>query len=115
MSSETMLVKHLYDSFNDRDIDGALRLMHPSVVWANGLDGGYVYGHAGVRTYWVQQWTMVDSRAEPLEISIGETGQARVDVHVTARTLSGDVLFDTRAVHLFEIEDGLIHRFDICK
>ena len=114
MSSETMLVK-LYESFNNRDIDAALTAMHPSIVWANGLDGGDVYGHAGVRSYWVRQWTMVDSRAEPLEISIGETGRARVDVHVTARTLSGDVLFDTRAVHLFEIEDGLIHRFAIRK
>jgi hypothetical protein len=112
MSSETMLVK-LYESFNTRDIDAALTAMHPSIVWANGLDGGYVYGHAGVRSYWVRQWAIVDSRAEPLEISIGETGRARVDVHVTARTLSGDVLFDTRAVHLFEIEDGLIHRFNI--
>lgn len=114
MSGETMLLKRLYERFNNRDIDAALATMHPSIVWANGLEGGYVHGHAGVRGYWTRQWATVDSRAEPIEFSMGENGQIRVDVHLTARTLSGDLLFDRRAVHVFEIEDGLIQRFDIC-
>ena len=56
---------------------------------------------------------MVDSRAEPVAFSISEYGQTRVEVHVTARTPSGDLLFDQGAVRVFEIADGLIHRFDI--
>ncbi len=110
MSSKTMLVKRLYEYFNNRDIDAALTTMHPCVVWANGLDGGYVYGHAEVRSYWVRQWAMV----EPVAFSISGCGQTRVEVHVTARTPSGGLLFDKGAVHAFEITDGLIHRFDIC-
>ena len=98
MSSKTMLVKRLYEYFNNRDIDAALTTMHPCVLWANGLDGGYVYGHAGVRSYWVRQWGMVDSRTEPVAFSISEYGQTRVEVHVTARTPSGNLLVDQGAV-----------------
>lgn len=113
MSSETNLLRHLYERFNARDIAAALMTMHPSVVWANGLDGGYVYGHDGVRSYWTRQWATMNSRAEPTAFSIDEAGRTHVDVHLTARGLRGDLLFDTRAVHVFEIEDGLIRRFDI--
>jgi len=113
MSSETELLEHLYDRFNARDMEAALATMHPAVVWANGLDGGYVYGHSGVRTYWTRQWATMDSRAEPIDFSIGETGTVHVEVHLTARDSSGNLLFDTRAAHVFQIEDGLIRRFDI--
>jgi hypothetical protein len=44
---------------------------------------------------------------------IGEDGRACVEVHVTARDLNANVLFDEKAGHVFQIEDGLIRRFDI--
>jgi hypothetical protein len=50
---------------------------------------------------------MMDSRAEPIRFSIGEDGTAHVEVHVTARGLNGHVLFDEKAGHVFQIEDGL--------
>ena len=34
---------------------------------------------------------------------------------MTARDLNGNVLFDEKAGHVFQIEDGLIRRFDIRK
>ena len=57
----------------------------------------------------------MDSRAEPIGFSIGEDGTANVEVHVTARDLNGNVLFAEKAGHVFQIEDGLIRRFDIRK
>jgi hypothetical protein len=71
MPSDTELLERLYDSFNARDIGAALATMHPDVVWANGLEGGHVHGHDGVRDYWTRQWAMMDSHAEPSGFSIG--------------------------------------------
>lgn len=113
MSGNRELLERLYDRFNTRDMEAVLATMHRDVMWANGLEGGHVHGHDGVRDYWMRQWAMMDSRAEPTGFSIRTDGTAEVDVHLTARDLDGNVLFDTKGVHVFQIEDGLIRRFDI--
>ncbi|MGH6736658.1 MAG: nuclear transport factor 2 family protein [Methyloceanibacter sp.] len=115
MTNAKRLLERLYDRFNARDLDTALAFMHPDVVWANGLEGGHVEGRDGVREYWTRQWAMMDSRAEPAGFSIGGDGTAHVEVHLTARDHDGKVLFDEIAGHVFQIEDGLIRRFDIQK
>jgi hypothetical protein len=74
-------------------MDAVLATMHRDVMWANGLEGGHVYGHGGVGDYWTRQWAMMASRAEPIGFSLGADGTARVDVHLTARDLEGNVLF----------------------
>lgn len=107
------LLKHLYDRFNARDVEAALATMHRDVMWANGLEGGHVYGHDGVRDYWTRQWQTINSHAEPIDFSSGSGGTVDVEVHLTARDLEGKVLFDEMGVHAFQIEDGLIKRFDI--
>jgi len=113
MPSDTELLKRLYDRFNARDMEAALATMHRDVVWANGLEGGHVYGHEGVRDYWTRQWAMIDSRADPAGFSAGADGTIDVQVHLTARDLKGNLLFDTMGHHIFRIEDGLIKRFEI--
>jgi ketosteroid isomerase-like protein len=110
--SDKELLEHLYDRFNARDMEAVLATMHQDVVWANGLEGGHVYGHDGVCDYWTRQWAMIDSHAEPVGFSIAD-GTANVEVHLTARDLDGNVLFDKMGGHVFQIEDGLIRRFDI--
>jgi ketosteroid isomerase-like protein len=107
------LLRHLYDCFNAHDMEAVLATMHRDVVWANGLEGGHVYGHDGVRDYWTRQWAMMDSRAEPISFSAGANGTVDVEVHLTARDRKGNVLFDTKGGHIFRIENGLIKRFDI--
>ena len=113
MLNREQLLKRLYDAFNARDLEGALAMMHPDVVWANGLDGGHVHSREGVREYWKEQWKRMDSRAQPLAFHEGADGTTRVEVHLMARDSQGDVLFDTKAGHVFRIEEGLIRRFDI--
>ena len=39
--------------------------------------------------------------------------QQDVEVHLTARDLKGNLLFDHMGGHIFRIENGLIRRFDI--
>ena len=113
MPGDIELLKHLYDRFNARDMEAVLATMHPDGVWANGLEGGYVHGHDGVRHYWTQQWATIDPHAKPLGFATGADGTVDVEVHLTARDLEGNVLFDKGGVHAFRIEDGLICRFDI--
>jgi ketosteroid isomerase-like protein len=113
MPGDSELLEHLYDGFNARDMEAVLATMHRDVVWANGLEGGHVYGHNGVRDYWTRQWATIDSHVEPAGFSIGEDGTTDVEVHLTARDLKGNLLFDKMGVHIFRIEDGLIRRFDI--
>lgn len=113
MFSDTDLLQHLYDRFNARDMEAVLAHLHRDVVWANGLEGGHVYGHDGVRDYWTRQWATIDSRAEPTGFASGADGTVEVDVHLTARDLTGNLVFDKTGRHIFRIEDGLIMRFDI--
>jgi ketosteroid isomerase-like protein len=113
MPSGPELLKHLYDRFNVRDIEAVLATMHPDVVWANGMEGGHVHGHDGVRSYWTRQWAMIDPHVEPTGFSAGADGVFNVEVHQTVRDLRGNMLSDKAVGHIFRIEDGLIKRFDI--
>jgi len=105
-------LKLLYGAFNSRDIESALLLMQPDVVWANGIDGGYVHGTECVREYWLKQWSAIDSYVEILAVRQTTDRSASVDVHLTAFQLGGEKLFDTVARHVFYFQDGLIQRFE---
>jgi hypothetical protein len=113
MSPDEELLTQLYNGFNARDMESVLTKMHPEVVWANGMDGGYVYGRDGVRSYWTRQWAIIDPHVEPTGFSSGADGATKVEVHQTVRDLQGNVVIDKMVGHIFRIEDGLVVRFDI--
>lgn len=116
MSSEVKpreLLKRMYDNFNARDMEAVLAALHEDVVWANGMEGGYVHGRKGVRQYWTRQWAMIDPRVEPVGFTEESGGQVAVDAHQVVRDLNGNVLKDMMVGHVFQIENGLITRFDI--
>lgn len=104
---------HVYERFNARDMETVLAAMHEDVIWANGMDGGYVNGRDGVREYWTRQWAMVDPRVDPIGFSARSNGETVVRVHQVVRDLSGTLLLDHEVSHIFSIEDSLIKRFDI--
>jgi len=113
MPSDTELLKRLYDRFNARDMEAVLATMRKDVMWANGMEGGHVYGHDGVRSYWTRQWAKIDPHVEPTGFSAGADGAFNVEVHQTVRDLNGNMLSDKTVGHIFRIEDGRIKRFDI--
>jgi ketosteroid isomerase-like protein len=107
------LLRSAYKSFNARDLDSVLRTLHQEVDWPNGMEGGRVHGHAGVRDYWTRQWNLVDPHVEPVSFAAREDGRVAVTVHQTVRDMSGKVLMDQFVEHIYRIEDGLIVHMEI--
>ena len=107
------LLKRAYAAFNARDLDAALATMQPDVVWPNGMEGGVVHGHEGVRAYWTRQWGMIDPHVEPKTFTPDSSGRIVVGVRQVVRELSGKVLLDRMVEHVYTLKDGLIQTMDI--
>jgi hypothetical protein len=106
-------LQRAYTAFNARDIDGALATMSPDVVWPNGMEGGTVHGHEGVRAYWTRQWSMIDPHVDPVRFVEDESGRITVDVHQVVRDLTGKQLLNRMVQHVYTVRDGLIQSMDI--
>jgi ketosteroid isomerase-like protein len=88
--------------------------MHPEVDWPNAWEGGRVHGREAVAAYWQRQFEQISSRVEPLGFSREEDGSIVVDVHQVVRGVgSGEVVSDSRVVHRWRFEDGLVVRMDV--
>lgn len=118
--TNTQLIERIYGCFNARDIDGVLATLADDVAWANGMDGGHEHGRDAVRAYWTRQWALVSPHVEPVTIGERADGVVAVEVIQTIRDLDGRPLAgqshglkDKTVVHLFQIRDGRITRFDI--
>lgn len=112
-SAETELLKRAYTTFNARDMEGALATMQPDVEWPNGMEGGTVHGHEGVRAYWTRQWGMINPHVDPVSFATDDSGRVVVGVHQVVRDLSGAVLMDRMVEHVYSLQDGLIRSMDI--
>jgi hypothetical protein len=111
MQDESM--KAMYAAFNARDIDTVLAAMRPDVEWPNGMEGGRVHGHDGVREYWTRQWSMINPKVYPVKVSEDELGRVVVDVHQLVRNLEGVVVLDQMVRHVYVMQGGLIKSMDI--
>ena len=110
---ELTLLTEIYQNFNARHMHAVLARMHPDVEWANGMEGGHVYGVDAVRDYWTRQWATIDPHVEPLHIEPDAAGRFIVEVHQTVRDLEGNLLIDALVHHAYRIRNGLIERMDI--
>jgi ketosteroid isomerase-like protein len=120
MDREIELLERIYDRFNARDIDGVLAVLADDVVWANGMDGGYVHGREAVREYWTRQWSLVRPHVEPVGFHRTADGAILAEVRQSVRDLDGKPLQeqthglkDKTVGHLFRLRDGKVARFDI--
>jgi hypothetical protein len=113
MNATEQLLRDVYRAFNVRDVAAVLERMHPDVDWPNGMEGGRVRGHDGVREYWQRQWGIIDPKVEPLHVETDAAGLHVVTVHQVVRDLGGKVLLDRSVQHVYSIEGGLIRRMDI--
>jgi len=113
LSAEIALLKRIYTLFNKREIDEILEVMHADIQWPNGMEGGYVYGHEGIRSYWTRQWSMIDPHVDPVSFEEDSKGNIIVNVHQVVYDLNGNLLKDAMVQHIYSIENGLILRMEI--
>ncbi len=107
------MLRTMYSDFNARRIEAVLARMNPEVVWANGMEGGYVHGVDAVREYWQRQFAIIDPNVEPMSIDRDADGRFRVRVHQTVRDLEGKLVLDTEVRHFYTINTSFIERMDI--
>ena len=113
MSSNQQFLQNLYDAFNKREIETIISLMRPDVKWANGLEGGFVYGRDAVRKYWTNQFKDIQPELETLKFETDEKNRNVVTVHQIIRDLQGNLLADATVQQIFTIENGLISLYEI--
>ena len=113
MSSNQQFLQNLYDAFNKREIETIISLMRPDVKWANGLEGGFVYGRDQVREYWTNQFKDIQPELETLKFETDEKNRNVVTVHQIIRDLQGNLLADATVQQIFTIENGLISLYEI--
>lgn len=113
MSSNQQFLQNLYDAFNKREIETIISLMRPDVKWANGVEGGFIYGREAVREYWINQSKSIQVQLETLKFEMDENNRNVVTVHQIIRDLQGNLLADATVQQIFTIEDGLISLYEI--
>jgi ketosteroid isomerase-like protein len=107
------LLRRTYAAFNARNIDAALAMMSSDVVWPNGMEGGVVRGHKGIREYWTRQWGLINPKVEPLTIREEADGRFDVEVQQLVKDLEGKVLVDRVIHHVYRLRRGLIESMEI--
>jgi hypothetical protein len=112
MQSTEDLFIELYDNFNARRIEKVITQMAENVKWANGMEGGFVYGHEGVREYWLRQFKLISSRVTPLKISQAGN-KVVIDVRQVVHDTEGKLLMDEQVQHIFTYENGKVCEFQI--
>lgn len=113
MISNQQFLQNLYDAFNKREIETIIWLMRPDVKWANGVEGGFVYGRDRVREYQTNQFKDIQPKLETLKFETDDNNRNIVTVHQIIRDLQGNLLADATVEQIFTIEDGLISLYEI--
>ena len=113
MSSNRQFLQNLYDAFNKREIETIISFMRPDVKWANGVEGGFVYGRDAVREYWLDQFKNIQAKLKTLKFETDENNRNVVTVHQVIEDLQGNLLADATIQQIFTIEDGLISLYEI--
>jgi hypothetical protein len=113
MIPNQQFLQNLYDAFNKREIETIISSMRPDVKWANGLEGGFIYGREAVREYWTNQFKEIQPELETLKFETDENNRNIVTVHQVIRDLQGNLLADATVHQIFTIEDGLISLYEI--
>jgi limonene-1,2-epoxide hydrolase len=113
MSSNQQLLQSLYDAFNNSELETIISVMHPDVKWANGVEGGFVYGRDAVREYWTKQYQVIQVQLETLKFETDDKNRNVVTVHQIVKDLQGNLLADMTVKQIFTIENNSIVLYEI--
>lgn len=106
-------LQSVYEAFNERDLDFIMLLLHPDVDWPNGMEGGRIRGHDGVREYWTRQWDLIDPIVKPQRFELLPDGRIVAHVHQVVRDLEGKVILDQTIQHIYLLDGAQIVSMDI--
>jgi hypothetical protein len=112
-SNQQQFLQNLYNAFNKREIETIISFMQPDVKWANGMEGGFVYGRDAVREYWTNQFKIIQPQLEPLNYETDDNNRDVVTVHQIIRDLQGNLLADMTVRQIFTIENNLISLYEL--
>jgi hypothetical protein len=112
MNSIDTFFKKLYQNFNDRKIDAVIAHLQEDIKWANGMEGGYVYGQQAVKEYWTRQFSTVSSKVTPVKLDAAKD-LVKIQVHQVVHDLDGKLLADEMVLHFFYLQNNKIAAFDI--
>ena len=104
-----------YDAFNDGDIDAALQLFHPEIVWHTyivpGPGGGTYRGHDGVRELWSDAKRIFgDFRNVPEEMFDAGDDRVVTFVRVEGIGVKSGVAVQARIGHVHTFREGKVIR-----
>jgi hypothetical protein len=107
------LLQSIYDAFNERDLDFIMLFLHPDVDWPNGMEGGRVRGHQGVREYWTRQWDLIDPIVKPQRFELLPDGRVLAHVHQSVRDLDGKIIQEQMVHHIYLLDGAQILSMEI--
>jgi ketosteroid isomerase-like protein len=113
MSTNRQFLQNLYTAFNNSDLETIIAVMHPDVKWANGVEGGFVYGRDAVREYWIEQYKVIQVQLEPSNFETDERDRDVVTVRQIVRDLQGNLLDDATVKQIFTVENSSIVLYEI--
>lgn len=113
MFSNQDFIQSLYDSFNRREIETVLSMIAEDVKWANGMEGGFIYGRDNVNEYWRRQFEVFNPQLEILKSETDENGRIIVTVHQVVKDLEGNLLAERTVEQIFTVENDLIKIYEI--
>ncbi len=115
MNSNRELLRNLYDAFNRREIETIISSMQSDVKWANGLEGGFIYGRTAVREYWIEQFKNIQPELRIIKFETDERNRDVVTVHQVIKDMEGNLLADATIRQIFTIENSLISLYEIAE
>ena len=72
----------------------------------------HVFGHEGVREYWLRQFKTVSSKVTPIKVEeVGD--QVKIKVHQVVHNMEGKLLADEIVDHFFYLKNDKVASFDI--
>jgi uncharacterized protein len=117
-SSRTQTAQQLFDAFNARDLDAALSLLHPDVVFepVSGAvlnDGEPYRGKEGMHRYFADvQAHWRELTVKPVHLR--EAGDAVVALgHVSGSSFAAGALRDAPTTWVFKFDGGLVAHIQI--
>ena len=105
-----------YESWNRRDLDGGLALLHPEIEWHSPPESPFAGPHKGIAAVRRFAESMLETfdefRREPLAF-VEEGDRVIVPVKSYVRGAGSGVGVEVRLIDVWELRDGLAVRYEV--